>query len=363
MVIEIKKRYRYPFLLVTGDFSHWKIDEALADFPDVSEIDPGHTSRVFVNFGRAIKEARTLAPLETEEDDQGLVSKNDHRARYVQAELHKKRTFKWETYSYRHYNNQSVENFKTWIIMHDWREVLEAQGLNNKTDACQGTVTEAVEKFFPLETTRRKSSELPWMSKKLKTMIVDRKQQFFNDGGVRTAAWKEKKIRTEDELRKRKRGYMDTQREHILAKDANRNFFKQAEKPEPFDIREIIPDKSDKEVAEELSVYFNRISEEFDALEPGQIPQTTYEELPILQTFEVAARIKKFRKPKSMVKGDRCLPQAGNAFGQFFCHPACRDAARFLSISSSYATPHATPHQSHTETIRRRSKITRSFQD
>ena len=71
-----------------------------------------------------------------------------------------------------------------------------------------------------------------------------------------------------------------------------------------FDVRTLCPGESDGAVAEKLAEYFNRISQEFTALEPKDIPVTYDKVLPLLEPWEVAARIKKFRKPKSMVEGD-----------------------------------------------------------
>ena len=58
------------------------------------------------------------------------------------------------------------------------------------------------------------------------------------------------------------------------------------------------------EVAEKLADYFNRISQEFSPLEPEQIPLTYPENLPLLQPWDVAGRMRHFRKPRSMVLGD-----------------------------------------------------------
>ena len=46
------------------------------------------------------------------------------------------------------------------------------------------------------------------------------------------------------------------------------------------------------------------VSQEFDLLAPDQVPVTEDKGLPFLAVYEVAARIKYFWKPKSMVKGD-----------------------------------------------------------
>ena len=46
------------------------------------------------------------------------------------------------------------------------------------------------------------------------------------------------------------------------------------------------------------------ISQEFEALEPRDIPLTYLKNLPLIEPWQLAARIKKFKKPKSMVKGN-----------------------------------------------------------
>ena len=81
--------------------------------------------------------------------------------------------------------------------------------------------------------------------------------------------------------------------------------YKSADKPSIFDVRSLCPvGSSDAEVAELLADFFNRISSEFSALEPADIPVTFDRHLPLLQPWDVAARIKKFKKPKSQIPGD-----------------------------------------------------------
>ena len=53
-----------------------------------------------------------------------------------------------------------------------------------------------------------------------------------------------------------------------------------------------------------MADYFNRVSQEFDPLEPGEIPTTGTVRLPKLECWQVAKRVRSFRKPKSMVPGD-----------------------------------------------------------
>ena len=76
------------------------------------------------------------------------------------------------------------------------------------------------------------------------------------------------------------------------------------DRPKPFDVGTLFPGKSEKETAEILAGHFNAISREFTPLEPSDIPQTYPQSIPSLARHEVAARLKHFRKPKSMVAGD-----------------------------------------------------------
>ena len=160
-VTELKRKFTDPFLIVAGDFNQWKIDEALLDFPDMKEMEVGNTrkdkkiDRIFVNFSRSVVKSGTLDPLESED---GLVS--DHRTAFCTAALERSRPFTWQSYTYRHYNDQSVKAFKDWITLHDWSEVYNGTGSNDMTEKYQATVTWALDSFFPLKKTRKKSTDL-----------------------------------------------------------------------------------------------------------------------------------------------------------------------------------------------------------
>lgn len=144
--------------------------------------------------------------------------------------LPRKESFVWESYTYRHYNDKSVESFKAWVVNHDWQEVLEAEGSDLKAEAYQRTIDSAIEAFFPLKMNRRKNTDLPWMSKRILQEIDTRKRIYVEDGGQRTVRWREQKAKTDKLIRERKSVFLDTQKEHILAEDANRNFFKHVKK-------------------------------------------------------------------------------------------------------------------------------------
>ena len=91
-------------------------------------------------------------------------------------------------------------------------------------EAYQDTLSRAIDEFFPLKKVMRKNNDLPWINGKVLKQIEARKRLFWQEGGKRTDAWKEAKRGTERLVKERKVGYMQTQNDHVLAKDANRNF-------------------------------------------------------------------------------------------------------------------------------------------
>ena len=158
IVVALKRRFTDPYIIIAGDFNHWKIGEALVDFPDIKEVPVGNIrkdksiDRIFLNMDRSVTEAGTLSPLETEEGQE-----SDHRVAFCKIALRRKERFVWQNYTYRHYNEESVKAFKEWIVMHDWREVFNAEGSVRMTEAYQGTISWAMGNFFPLKTRRKKA--------------------------------------------------------------------------------------------------------------------------------------------------------------------------------------------------------------
>ena len=199
IVTDMKRRFSDPFIIIAGDFNQWKIDEALLDFVDIKEVLVGNTrkdkaiDRFFTNMTRSVKESGALEPLETESE-----IPSDHRVAFCRLSLPRVEAFTWESYTYRHFNKESVDKFKEWLVMHDWPEVLTEEGSTRKAEAYQATITWALQTFFPLKTTRKKSTSLPWMNSKIRKLISDRKKLYLSKGGKRTAVWKAEKKRVAD---------------------------------------------------------------------------------------------------------------------------------------------------------------------
>ena len=94
-------------------------------------------------------------------DTDNFIHASNHKIAYVTANLKRTLSFKWVTYSYRCYNKESADLLGSWVIAHDWRCVLHASDRNSKANANQGEINDTIEHFFPLQTTKKKSCDLP----------------------------------------------------------------------------------------------------------------------------------------------------------------------------------------------------------
>ena len=248
-----------------------------------------------------------LPPLETE-----LVGEHrtfsDHRIQYACARLEHKDPIKWETFTYRPYKDKGGEAFTEDLSKLSWEEVKQASDSNHKARIFQEKIDELMDRHFPLKTIRRKDDDLPWLNDRAKQMIKKKNAIYKSEG--KSERWENMRIKTESYLDKRRLAFIATQKEKFTGPEASANFFKNVkafknvEKPKAFDIKDLRPGTSEEDIAEEVSAYFNRISNEFSPLEPDQIPMTYDRANAVLTVDDVQMLLRKAKKTKSMVVGD-----------------------------------------------------------
>ena len=256
--------------MIGGAFNQWAAESAVVEFPDISEVLVGPTrgyraiDRIFTNMGRSLGSSGTVPPLETDN------STSDHRIVYASFSLPRHQTFEWVTYSYRLLTEEAKQDFGRWIVQQHWEEVLAAAGPDSKVDLFQETIDAAMDVFFPIRTVRRKSTDPPWMTKKILKRIRRRMHIYIKEG--RSELCHYMKRGTDELIKTSKEKYMAIKKDQLTAADANRSFFRLVkafntpEKPQNFDVRALRQGSTGSEVAEELADFFNRISSEFEPL-------------------------------------------------------------------------------------------------
>ena len=145
---------------------------------------------VFTNYGEKIKQTSVLDPLES---DSGAPS--DHRVVCLLAELPRYQNYEWVSFSYMRQTDEGNLKFKEWILSQDWIDIYTPTCTNEKATNYQNLMNSAMSTCFPVVTVRRKTSEDPWITDKIRKKIRRRKALFRAQG--RSRAWKKlKKVTT-----------------------------------------------------------------------------------------------------------------------------------------------------------------------
>ena len=313
IVLTIKAAENDPLICITGDFNQWLIEDYLLDYPDITEVITPPTrkdrriDRTFTNWTDSIVEKCCLQPLET--DGVGEEKRcSDHLVQFSRAPLPRKNPVKAISYSYRPNNATSAENFRAELESKNWDEVLEASGPNIKERRFQAIIDDMMDRHFPMKVKKYRETDLPWMNETARKMI--KKKRVVYKAEARSERWLKLREDVEAYLEKRRKIFLERQRENLTGPDAHRQFYKNvknystAEREKDFDVRELFPNETEQAVAEKVADFFNEISLEFSPLEPCQVPTTYDKVIPLLSLGDVESRLKKQKKPNSMVAGD-----------------------------------------------------------
>ena len=110
---------------------------------------------------------------------------------------------------------------------------------------------------FPVITTKRKSTDDPWINDRIRKRIRQRRSVFRREG--RSEKWKKLKKKSDKMIKFRREKYLEEHKLIITEPDSSKRFFKNvraygcSEKPRIWDIRDIRPDLSDIDLATDLS--------------------------------------------------------------------------------------------------------------
>lgn len=313
LILEIKRKCPDPYILLAGDFNQWDIGGALVDYPDLQEISTPPTrgdrriDKTFCNWHEEVHDAGCVPPLETEGCAE-TKTYSDHDIQYTSARIEKKTPINWTTYTYQPYTESGASKFAEELSARDWGEVYAQQGSNQMAIRFQQIVDDMMLRHFPPRTVKRRDSDLPWFDSVARKM--SRKKLAIYRAEGKSERWTKQSEKLQARLDRRQQVYLAKQRDKLLGPAAVSNFFKNVrayksvDKPKDFDIRDLRPNNTDMETATEAAAYFNRISNEFQPLQPEEIPATYHRDLPLLSPANVQQMLIKAKKTNSMVKGD-----------------------------------------------------------
>lgn len=170
--------------------------------------------------------------------------------------------------------------------------------LDEFTDSC-----------FPLKTRTIKSTDKAWITPHIKRAIRRKKREYARSRKSRR--WKELEGNAENKIKEAKQNYLNKVKKEMLKTNNKRKYFQtvkllgqpDTKAAEEWTIGSMFPGKSDAEIADTVAEYFNRISREYTPLRTDDCESgIATQDCPAVH--EVAARLKKIRKPRSRVSGD-----------------------------------------------------------
>ena len=157
-----------------------------------------------------------------------------------------------------------------WLAQQDWRDVLSKEGADLKEKELSKLLEAQLDKEMPLQTFRAKSDEKPWMTNGIRGMI-QQKKKIYKRMGFKSQEWKKMKREVEKVLFEKKEAYYK-RTVASLKGAARKNWHRRmkvlmdSEPTRKWSVRDLWPDRSDRDIAELLADHFNQISMEFTPL-------------------------------------------------------------------------------------------------
>lgn len=188
------------------------------------------------------------------------------------------------------------------------------------------TVGSIYDRSFPEKNIKTRSSDLPWVTKRIKR-LARRKKRAYRKGG-KTFAWRVADDIFQTELNANQVRHMEKVRKKVTeegntgAFHAALNIMRDKEPPRRWSPTDLFPNESDEAVAENCAEFFNAISSEFDQIPKPSPPEDL---LTPPEIYQIAGRLKSMKKPKSMVPGDidpRVVNESADVLAiplHFFC--------------------------------------------
>ena len=321
-VQNVKKTSVNPLVVIEGDFNRRKLSELTDKFRDIDQHFTGPTcgnadlDKIATNIEDI--QVNVQRPLSDENDTRH----SDHSVILMSTLLNNEHRFRKKKVTYRKFTQEGQVKFGKVLVELDWIKAFEdPSALVSKTDE---VLEEMMSACFEEKTRTSKALDPPWITNQVMKVLKKcaRKYKKWN----RSQEWKILKKETERLISQEKGKHYQRVLSKLKETGAHQIPYKAikdlkgGERPPQWDIRDINPDLSDAETAETVAEFFNAISREFRPLTENDVPQSWNKNYPFLLPYEVSARLKFSKKPKSKIKGD-IFPQLVAAFPDLLAIP------------------------------------------
>ena len=201
---KLKTNYDDPVIIIGGDTNNRSLDNMLAEFSDLVTLQTGATTanatldETACNIPEYLVESSVESPLQAANG-----TESDHSTALLKFELPNIHHFTKKKFKYRPITKEGEEKFKREITLYNWQHIISIQDPSEAAAALTAALDDVVERCFPLVWVKYKSTDSPWIDKKLRRAIRRRRRIFKEEG--RSERWKKAKKYTDALLKKNKK--------------------------------------------------------------------------------------------------------------------------------------------------------------
>ena len=302
---------------IGGDLNRRSLDDALADFPDIQQINHAPTrgdACLDIVYSNAPNLNPSMwPPLET---PTGVAS--DHDCVLITGHIERTRDFNWVKKTTRKHTDAALEEYGRRLAETDWDSLLPVGHQPDRmVEDFQNWVQVNTDELFPLKTVRCRSNEKPWITDGIRKLSRQKARVYKREG--KSPLWWQLDARMRGMLESSMTNFVDN-----MTAGGQRGYFAAVKKlgnphaKTDWSLANLFPDVDEKQAGEEAASYFTRICNLFDPLSPDDLSDISRRPI---STEEVAKRLKEAKKPNSAVVGDP-LPRVTKAHHQLLTKPA-----------------------------------------
>ena len=304
---KVKRDLGDPYICIGGDMNNKEIASAFRDFEDLKEL-PNVPSRFgasldvcFTNFGNEIFEVASHPLLQ---NTGGAMS--DHLVLSYRFAMERRHHFQVVTRKVRRFDEASLIKFRSLVCSNDWSD-MDGRSPTEMVERLDGILGSYYDLCFPKTTIKLRSTDLPWVSKRIKRAIRRRKRKYRSQGY--SAEWRDTQKEVTAKISENKVRHLDKVKKKILEGGSSKGYYDalkllREDKPRSrWTTGDIFPGQEDEVVAEKCAEFFNAISKEFTQIQQP-VPVPTTERLAPPEIYQIAGRLKCIKKSKTQVPGD-----------------------------------------------------------
>ncbi|CAH1252454.1 Hypp9295 [Branchiostoma lanceolatum] len=248
--------------------------------------------------------------------------------------------------------DSNIRSFGQWVTKHQWEEVLEVQGTQNKTTAFYRTLNQAIETYFPYKVIRTYTQDKPWMSQKIKDAIKARQQAFNAQNWVE---WRSLRNKVQYAIKRARKQFYNTRIKKLKTENPSAWFSElkvltgTQRKDMTVPVEGVNPENND-EIANIINCKFSNVTTSLPPLDLSELPAfLPSRPPPTVQPWEMYEELKKVKTSQSPG------PDGGRLLREFACEivpqqwkeavvvplpktrPPCLDQLRPVSLTSLVA--------------------------